>query len=88
MRGHIAHILATVLMVVSLGAAQRPTSSESVKTGSKTDNTRAGQNKPDKAVSNWDGFVVRKLLSGPSHGQRRTLRHVRPDRSASYTTPG
>ena len=32
MRGHIAHILATVLMIVSLGAAQRPTSSESVNT--------------------------------------------------------
>jgi rare lipoprotein A len=31
MRGHIAHTLATVLMVVSLGAAQRPISSESVK---------------------------------------------------------
>src|SRR5271169_239783 len=36
MRGHIAHTLATVLMVVSLGAAQRPTSSESVNTRSKT----------------------------------------------------
>jgi rare lipoprotein A len=35
MRGHIAHILATVLMVVSLGAAQRPTNSESVNTRSK-----------------------------------------------------
>jgi rare lipoprotein A len=35
MRGHIAHLLATVLMVVSLGAAQRPTSSESVNTRSK-----------------------------------------------------
>ena len=67
MRGHIAHILATVLMVVSLGAAQRPTSSESVNTGSKAD---TGQCSPDKAVSNWDGVVVRKLLSGPSHGQR------------------
>jgi peptidoglycan lytic transglycosylase len=32
MRGHIAHILATVLLVVSLGAAQRPTNSESVNT--------------------------------------------------------
>ena len=32
MRGHTAHILATVLMVVSLGAAQRPISSESVNT--------------------------------------------------------
>jgi rare lipoprotein A len=35
MRGHIAHILATVLIVVSLGAAQRPTSSESVNTRGK-----------------------------------------------------
>ena len=34
MRGHIAHTLATVLMVVSLGAAQRPTNSESVNTRS------------------------------------------------------
>jgi rare lipoprotein A len=32
MRGHIAHILAIVLSVVSLGAAQRPASSESGKT--------------------------------------------------------
>src|SRR5947207_10531457 len=32
MRGHIAHTLATVLLVVSLGAAQRPASSESGKT--------------------------------------------------------
>lgn len=32
MRGHIAHILATVLIVVSLGAAQRPNKSESVNT--------------------------------------------------------
>jgi rare lipoprotein A len=32
MRGHIAHLLATVLLVVSLGAAQRPASSESGKT--------------------------------------------------------
>ena len=67
MRGHIAHILATVLMVVSLGAAQRPTSSESVNTGSKA---VPGESSPDKAVSNWDGVVVRKLFSGPSHGQR------------------
>jgi rare lipoprotein A len=35
MRGHIAHILATVLMVVSLGAAQRPNKSESVNTRNK-----------------------------------------------------
>ncbi len=32
MRGHIAHALATVLLVASLGAAQRPASSESGKT--------------------------------------------------------
>jgi rare lipoprotein A len=32
MRGHIAHTLATVLLVVSLGAAQRPASSESGRT--------------------------------------------------------
>lgn len=36
MRGHIAHTLAAVLMVVSLGAAQRPTRSESAKTGGRT----------------------------------------------------
>ena len=35
MRGHIAHLLATVLIVVSLGAAQRPNKSESVNTRSK-----------------------------------------------------
>ena len=40
MRGNIAHILATVLMIVSLGAAQRPTSSESVKTPSGDRNKR------------------------------------------------
>jgi rare lipoprotein A len=35
MRGHTAHMLATVLMVVSLGAAQRPNKSESVNTRNK-----------------------------------------------------
>lgn len=43
MRGHIAHTLATVLMVVSLGAAQRPTSSESVKTQIKRVSTVPGK---------------------------------------------
>ncbi len=70
MRGHIAHILATVLMVVSLGAAQRPNKSESVNTRSKATSVAPGKTSRDKAVSNWDGVVVRKLLSGPSHGQR------------------
>ena len=68
MRGHIAHILATVLMVVSLGAAQRPTNSESVNTARIS--VKPGKDSTDKAVSNWDGVVVRKLFSGPGHGQR------------------
>jgi rare lipoprotein A len=37
MRGHIAHTLAIVLSVVSLGAAQRPASSESGKTQNHSD---------------------------------------------------
>src|SRR5258705_9750125 len=43
MRGHIAHILATVLMVVSLGAAQRPNKSESVNTRSKRESVAPGK---------------------------------------------
>jgi rare lipoprotein A len=70
MRGHIAHILATVLMVVSLGAAQRPTSSESVKTGSKTATSVPGKTSRTKpyqiGTASWYGsyFQGRATASG------------------------
>src|SRR6478609_3643544 len=67
MRGHIAHILATVLMVVSLGAAQRPTSSESVNTGSKAIPGKAARVKPYQiGTASWYGsyFQGRATASG------------------------
>jgi len=67
MRGHIAHILATVLMVVSLGAAQRPTNSESVKTGSKAMPDKAARTKPYQiGTASWYGsyFQGRATASG------------------------
>jgi rare lipoprotein A len=70
MRGHVAHILATVLMVVSLGAAQRPTSSESVKTGSKATTTAPSKTiraKPYQiGTASWYGsyFQGRATASG------------------------
>ena len=70
MRGNIAHILATVLMVVSLGAAQRPTSSESVKTGSKTETPVPGKTSRTKpyqiGTASWYGsyFQGRATASG------------------------
>jgi rare lipoprotein A len=70
MRGHIAHILATVLMVVSLGAAQRPTSSESVNTRSKAVTVtpvRTGRTKPYQiGTASWYGsyFQGRATASG------------------------
>ena len=69
MRGHIAHILATVLMVVSLGAAQRPTSSESVKALKKAE-TPAGKTSRTKpyqiGTASWYGsyFQGRATASG------------------------
>ena len=70
MRGHIAHILATVLMVVSLGAAQRPTNSESVNTRSKTVAVAPGKiarTKPYQiGTASWYGsyFQGRATASG------------------------
>src|SRR5678816_2828929 len=67
MRGHIAHILATVLMVVSLGAAQRPTSSESVNTGNKAEPGKAARTKPYQiGTASWYGsyFQGRATASG------------------------
>ncbi len=70
MRGHIAHILATVLMVVSLGAAQRPTSSESVKNSDKAATPAPGKTSRTKpyqiGTASWYGsyFQGRATASG------------------------
>ena len=70
MRGHIAHILATVLMVVSLGAAQRPNKSESVNTRSKTETVAPGKTSRTKpyqiGTASWYGsyFQGRATASG------------------------
>ena len=79
MRGHIAHILATVLMVVSLGAAQRPTSSESVNTGSKAMPGKVARTKPYQiGTASWYGsyFQGRATASGePSDMYDLTAAH-------------
>ena len=70
MRGHIAHILATVLIVVSLGAAQRPNKSESVNTSSKATSVapaKTGRTKPYQiGTASWYGsyFQGRATASG------------------------
>ncbi len=70
MRGHIAHILATVLMVVSLGAAQRPNKSESVNTRSKATTVAPGKTARTKpyqiGTASWYGsyFQGRATASG------------------------
>ena len=70
MRGHTAHILATVLMVVSLGAAQRPTNSESVNTRSKAATVAPGKTARTKpyqiGTASWYGsyFQGRATASG------------------------
>ena len=70
MRGHIAHILATVLLVVSLGAAQRPNKSESVNTRSKTETVAPGKTARTKpyqiGTASWYGsyFQGRATASG------------------------
>lgn len=70
MRGNIAHTLATVLLVVSLGAAQRPTSSESVNTRSKAVKVAPGKvarTKPYQiGTASWYGsyFQGRATASG------------------------
>jgi rare lipoprotein A len=70
MRGHIAHTLATVLMVVSLGAAQRPNKSESVNTRGKATTVapgKAARTKPYQiGTASWYGsyFQGRATASG------------------------
>ncbi len=70
MRGHTAHLLATVLMVVSLGAAQRPNKSESVNTRSKTETVAPGKTSRTKpyqiGTASWYGsyFQGRATASG------------------------
>ena len=67
MRGHIAHILATVLMVVSLGAAQRPASSESGKTTNIVRPGKVATTKPYQiGTASWYGdyFQGKATASG------------------------
>ncbi len=70
MRGHTAHILATVLMVVSLGAAQRPNKSESVNTRNKATSVapaKTSRTKPYQiGTASWYGsyFQGRATASG------------------------
>jgi|SRR5450755_3041965 rare lipoprotein A len=70
MRGHTAHLLATVLMVVSLGAAQRPTNSESVNTRSNEVAVTPGKTTRTKpyqiGTASWYGsyFQGRATASG------------------------
>jgi len=67
MRGHIAHTLATVLLVVSLGAAQRPASSESGKTTSAVHPGKVATTKPYQiGVASWYGdyFQGKATASG------------------------
>src|ERR1700694_6046411 len=67
MRGYIAHILATVLMVVSLGAAQRPTNSEAANTAVLVKPGEAARTKPYQiGTASWYGsyFQGRATASG------------------------
>ena len=70
MRGHIAHTVATVLLVVSLGAAQRPNKSESVNTGNKAVAVAPGKTARTKpyqiGTASWYGsyFQGRATASG------------------------
>ena len=67
MRGHIAHTLATVLLVVSLGAAQRPASSESISKGTKTNPAKVNRTKPYQiGTASWYGdyFQGKPTASG------------------------
>jgi rare lipoprotein A len=67
MRGHIAHTLATVLLVVSLGAAQRPASSESGKTQNVVSPGMANKAKPYQiGTASWYGdyFQGKATASG------------------------
>jgi rare lipoprotein A len=67
MRGHIAHTLATVLLVVSLGAAQRPASSESGKTQNVVSPGKTNKAKPYQiGTASWYGdyFQGKATASG------------------------
>jgi rare lipoprotein A len=67
MRGNIARTLATVLLVVSLGAAQRPTSSESVNTRNNIHPGKVARNKAYQiGTASWYGdyFQGRPTASG------------------------
>ena len=67
MRGRIAHTLATVLMVVSLGAAQRPASSESGKTQNSVHPGKVPTAKPYQiGTASWYGdyFQGKATASG------------------------
>jgi rare lipoprotein A len=67
MRGQIARTLVTVLMVVSLGAAQRPTSSESLASGNNTHPRTVAPSKPYQiGTASWYGdyFQGKATASG------------------------
>src|SRR6266705_3835789 len=67
MRGHIAHTLATVLLVVSLGAAQRPASSESGKNQNLVPPGKVASTKPYQiGTASWYGdyFQGKATASG------------------------
>jgi rare lipoprotein A len=67
MRGHIAHTLATVLLVVSLGAAQRPASSESGNARNSIKPTKVASTKPYQiGTASWYGdyFQGKTTASG------------------------
>ena len=67
MRGHIAHTLAAVLLVVSLGAAQRPASSEPGKTQKSVPPGKVTTTKPYQiGTASWYGdyFQGRATASG------------------------
>lgn len=67
MRGHIAHTLAAVLLVVSLGAAQRPASSEPGKTKNSVPPGKVTTTKPYQiGTASWYGdyFQGRATASG------------------------
>jgi rare lipoprotein A len=67
MRGQIAHTLAAVLLVVGIGAAQRPASSESGKTANIVHPGKAEKTKPYQiGTASWYGdyFQGRATASG------------------------
>ena len=77
MRRLFARSMASVLVVVSLGAAQGPKGSGSkdtqvTVTGQAVQAEKAvspARPKPHRAVSSWDGFLVRGVFRGSGHRQ-------------------